>query len=71
MNRPENVEFILKDIKSNILDNYVCFLEKRINKAIEYIKEDLYEVGGNVHGSDLPFSALEPLLEILGDKENE
>lgn len=40
-------------------------------KAIEYIKEELYEVGGCIHGSDLPHSAIEPILEILGDKENE
>ena len=46
-------------------------LKKDKKKAIEYIKEELYEVGGCVHGSDLPYSAIEPILEILGDKENE
>ena len=46
-------------------------LQEKINKAIEYIKEELYEVGGCVHGSDLPYSAIEPILEKLGDKENE
>lgn len=44
-------------------------LVEKIDKAIEYIKEELYEVGGCIHGSDLPHSAIEPILEILGDKE--
>lgn len=47
------------------------YIQQRIDKAIEYIKEELYEVGGCIHGSDLPHSAIEPILEILGDKENE
>ena len=64
MNRPENVDFILKDIKSNILDNYVYFLEKRIDKAIEWIKED-YDGGYFECGEE----DIKKLLEILGDKE--
>ncbi len=35
MKRPENVDFVLNDIKSNILDSYVNSLENRIDKAIE------------------------------------
>lgn len=34
-------------------------------KAIKYINEELYEVGGNVHGSDLPYDCISDLLNIL------
>ena len=65
MNRPENVDFILKDIKSNILYNYVCFLEKRIDKAIEYLKT--FHFIDNIRVLDV--KEYEKLLEILGEKE--
>lgn len=45
-------------------------LKQKIDKAIKYIKEELYEVGGQVHGSDLPYDeAIKPLLEILEGKD--
>ena len=69
MNRPENVDFILKDIKSNILDNYVCYLEKRIDKAIEYIKEHTDKLK-TTRVPKIDFDYKE-LLKLLGDKENE
>ena len=43
MNRPENVDFVLKDIKSNILDSYVNSLESRIDKAIKEIETELHD----------------------------
>ena len=56
--------------KNSDLQEELEYLTERIDKAIEYIKEELYEVGGCVHGSDLPYDeAIQPLLEILGDKE--
>ena len=39
MKRPGNVDFVLKDIRSNILDWYVEDLEDRIDKAIEYMEK--------------------------------
>lgn len=44
---------------------------EKIDKALEYIKENFDETGICVSGSDLPYSYIEDLLEILGDKENE
>ena len=40
-------------------------------KAIEYIKENFDKTGICVSGSDLPYSYIEELLQILGEKENE
>lgn len=45
-------------------------LQDKIDKAIEYIKENFDKTGICVSGSDLPYSYIEELLEILGDKEN-
>lgn len=40
--------------------------EYRIFKAIEYINDNLYAVGNDVNGSDLPYDeAIQPLLDIL------
>ena len=46
-------------------------LQERIDKAIEYIENNLYPVGNDVNGSDLPYDeAIQPLVNILrGDKE--
>ena len=44
-------------------------LEERIDKAIEYIKDNFDKTGICVSGSDLPYSYIEELLKILGDKE--
>ena len=44
-------------------------LRAKIDKAIEYIKENFDKTGIYVSGSDLPYSYIEELLEILGDKE--
>lgn len=44
-------------------------LQQKINKSIEYIKENFDKTGICVSGSDLPYSYIEELLEILGDKE--
>lgn len=65
MERPENVDFVLKDIKSNILDSYVNSLENRINKAIEYVNgnEDYYY--------NYPLVNREHLLEILKGSDKE
>lgn len=64
MNRPENVDFVLKDIKSNILDSYVNSLEDRIDKAIEEL--ELWKPKNKVIKTEIDY-----LLEILkgGDKE--
>lgn len=35
-------------------------------KALEYIEEELYPVGGKIHGSDLPYDTIESLVKILG-----
>lgn len=44
---------------------YSIELEERIDKAIEYIEDNLYPVGCSVHGSDLPYDVIQPLVEIL------
>ena len=53
----------------NLLIDY----KQRIDKAIEYIENNLYSNGsGDVHGSDLPYDeTIQPLLNILtgGDEE--
>lgn len=46
-------------------------LARRIIRAIDYIKENFDKTGICVSGSDLPYSYIEELLAILGDKENE
>lgn len=68
MERPENVDFVLKDIKSNILDSYVNSLENRIDKAIEYIEERYHIKGTMTYDSPIYHK---DLLEILkgGDKK--
>lgn len=60
-------------LKERIEININAFLyqSKRIDKAIEYIKENFDKTGECVSGSDLPYSYIEDLLEILGEKENE
>lgn len=42
---------------------------ERIDKAIEYIKENFDKIGICVSGSDLPYSYIEELLEILGENK--
>ena len=55
-----DIELVLK---------HIWELEDKIDKAIEYIKENFDKTGICVSGSDLPYSYIEKLLEILGDKE--
>lgn len=43
----------------------------RINRAIEYIEDNFYEVGGEVGGSDLPYQPIQDLLDILKGENNE
>lgn len=41
-------------------------LKARIQRAIKYIEDELWEVGGQVNGSDLPYDeAIQPLVDIL------
>lgn len=67
MERPENVDFVLNDIKSNILDSYVNSLENRINKAIEYIEE---RYNGEVLTHTFDKDNVKELLEILDKVED-
>lgn len=66
-----------KTIQSNInsynkLAKYSSDLEDRIDKAIEYIKDNLYPVGNDVNGSDLPYDeAIQPLVDILKGDDKE
>lgn len=39
-----------------------------IDKGIEYIEDEFYEVGGCVGGSDLPYQPIQDLLDILKGK---
>jgi len=55
-----DIELVLK---------HIWELEDKINKAREYIKENFDKTGICVSGSDLPYSYIEELLNILGDKE--
>lgn len=45
-------------------------LQDRIDKAIEYIENEFDEVGCCVSGSDLPYSYIDELLDILKGKDN-
>lgn len=45
-----------------------------IDKAIEYIEENFYEVGDCISGSDMPYQPIQDLLDILrgnNEKSNE
>lgn len=53
MERPENVDFVLKDIRSNILDWYVEYLEDRIDKAIGLIYDYQMNDEDNVNYKEL------------------
>ena len=44
---------------------------KRIDKAIEYIENELSEECGNVCGSDLPYYVIDELLDILKGSDKE
>ena len=68
MKRPENVDFVLKDIKSNILDSYVNSLENRIDKAIETIKDEGLVVAIkiiNEKNDEILLSSKDLLIDIL------
>ena len=70
MNDRINSNLIDANIKlqdeNNMLKTDNKMLETRIKKAIKYIEDELWEVGGQVNGSDLPYDkAIQPLLDIL------
>ena len=47
-------------------------LQDRIDRAIEYIEDNLYPVGNDVNGSDLPYDeAIQPLVDILKGSDKE
>ena len=47
-------------------------LKDIINEAIEYIDDNLYPVGNDVNGSDLPYDeAIQPLVDILKGSDKE
>ena len=60
-----------KDLTIMRLLNDVAELEERIDKAIEYIEKEFEEVGCCVSGSDLPYSYIEELLDILKGSDEE
>ena len=64
----ENREYIF-DIKE--LYDIIKEKQSRINKAIEYIEKEFDEVGCCVSGSDLPYSYIEELLDILKGSDKE
>lgn len=46
-------------------------LQQRLDKAIKYIENEFDEVGCCVSGSDLPYSYIEELLDILKGSDKE
>lgn len=52
-------EMLMNSLKENDI------LKDRIDKAIEYINKEFEEVGCCVDGSDLPYSYIAELLDIL------
>lgn len=69
--KDDDKEFWLNCSKEELIDHIVSNIRNgetllsRINKAIEYIEDNLYPVGCSVHGSDLPYDVIQPLVEIL------
>ena len=64
----------LTNEETYIINDYVGYLEtenKKINKAIEYIENELSEECGNVCGSDLPYYVIDELLDILKGSDKE
>ena len=47
------------------IKNYIRQKENIIKEVREYIEENFYQSGGCVGGTDLPYSYIEELLEIL------
>ena len=76
MSKYYNVDYADQDltfiIQKSGYGRYVDELERRIDKAIEYIENELSEECGNVSGSDLPYYVIDELLDILkGSDSNE
>ena len=67
--REEMLNTIKSKLDSSMIFIYVSALEKRIDKAIEYIKENAFSVFDKEDDlyKDMVFK--ESLLTILGDKE--
>lgn len=67
-----------EELKEELGNNYdlfmyeinLCLLQK-IDKAIEYIKENIYDLDTHYVEQEKERLDLEELLKILGDKENE
>ena len=72
-----DVDIITQD-ELNILWNYITNLQQekedyksKVEKAIEYINEEFDCTGVCISGSDLPYSYIEDLLNILQGENNE
>ena len=61
----ENGMYLCDKEHSKILLDYIQQKENIIKEVREYIEENFYQSGGCVGGTDLPYSYIEELLEIL------
>lgn len=57
-------------VEKYIKDKEIKRLNNIIKEAIEYIEKEFEEVGCRVSGSDLPYSYIDELLNILKGSEN-
>ena len=72
-NENETYNINQKDLQQQIDYLMFCCKQKqaRLNKAIDYIEKEFQEVGCCVDGSDLPYSYIAELLDILKGSDKE
>ena len=65
----DEMEYLEQVDNTEFYEYQIEELQQRIDKAIEYIENEFYEVGGCVGGSDLPYQPIQNLLDILRGEE--